>query len=268
MFSFFTMNQVRSIIKLSSWILTLPFYIYGLLKWREFNGHFLIQNRFPKISYILFYLTFILQTISLIEDWFYLYNISDEYIDFHITYLILSLTFTISGLILYRINLIYLKWKSIHPIYSLPPRQSFIPTNNNSNSSTLPSINKKRLKPPPIQSNNTIISVSNAVQKKIVRTNQAMNKIKNIYRSKSSMIILYFILFGSIIVYLSYTLTCLATKYAYFIVVIQFGALWICIVLSIINIKHKKVEEGINYISCLYSTYLIFAFYIITLLFF
>eukprot|EP01083_Nonionella_stella_P235641 828341_1 len=111
--------QFRDILKLCTWIITLPIYIYALIKWHQFNGHFLIRNRFPKISYLLFYIMFIAQSLSVIQGWLQIFDIPNHIVNYHITYIVLSLTYTISGLVLYRINLIYLKWKSLQPITAI-----------------------------------------------------------------------------------------------------------------------------------------------------
>ena len=267
--------HTRSLVKLVSWIIILPFYIYALLKWHQFKGHFLIQKRFPKISIWIFCIAFLGQTISLIEDWLYDHNISNPIIDYHATYLVLSLSFSISGLVLFRINLIYLKWKSLQPLLlptSSKQTQLFARANNDSNSSSIPSINTNKLPQipkttiiPNIKSNS--FSLSKAKEIHIIR-DKADDKFQKVYSSNLSLTILFFIFIGSVIAYLSYTLS-LSVDIAYLIVIIEFAVLWIMILLSILNIKHKKVEEGtyiyrLFYFVLLYDTYFISSNHIFT----
>lgn len=272
--------SIRSIIKLVSLIILLPCYIYAICKWYQFKTHFLIQKRFPKISIILCIIAFLGVIISVIEDLCFDVNISNNTIDSNVMYLVLSLTFSISGLVLYRINLIYLKWKSLQPLL-IPTKHEFTRANNNSDSSSLPStqivvkssisINKSiPRKSSPVMPQIGIKSSSFSLDPKLnTRRDSIINqkehpitekinkahKHHTLYASNLSIIILFFIFIGTVIAYASYTMS-LSVDVAYLIVVIEFAVLWIFTLLSIVNIKHKKVAEGQQYVAIYIMIYI------------
>eukprot|EP01084_Bolivina_argentea_P153821 268184_1 len=260
------MLQTQSIIKLTSWIITLPFYIYAFLKWHHFKGHFLIQKRFPQISYTIFFIAFLGQTLSLIEDCLFDYNISSQIAQQNISYAVLSLNFAISGLVLYRINLVYLKWKSIHEI--LKPRSSLSKiepiqhTNSNSSRTVNPSkpiINNIASTSTVADTGTTDPNTNINIATDLEQPNSVTNKINpiadihnNVYSSKLSLIILFFIFIGTLIPYLSNTVS-ITNDIASAIVITEFAILWILIAFSIFNLKHNKVQEGIGCIKECYA---------------
>eukprot|EP01084_Bolivina_argentea_P224179 379156_1 len=202
----------ENIAKVATWFITLPFYIYALLKWRQFNEHFLIKNRFPKLSYTLFCIMFMAQTLSTVEGVGHDYSAHPHNVHYTLTLFISSLTFTISGLILFRINLIYLKWKASQSM----------------STSNFPHLHVPSVPTEPVK-NNPPIAIKPA------------RKARSIYRSRLSLITLCFICIGSFALCIS----CFVSESVHlFLSTTTYTLLCVFIAVSIWNIKYKNVQEG------------------------
>ena len=95
------------------WLFTTPLYVYGFIKWGQFNQHFLINKRFPKITYWLAISAILEHALSTLIYWLYFYIPDHGLINFLVS-CIEAFAFTAFSCILYRGFLVYLRWKQHH----------------------------------------------------------------------------------------------------------------------------------------------------------
>ena len=98
-----------------AFFISIPFYIYGIFKWRQFKLHFMVQKRFPMVSNMIVLVGIITMINETVRGWLNWKNGSliedDSYIDMFIQSFAASNGFLICSLSVYRLLLIYLRWK-------------------------------------------------------------------------------------------------------------------------------------------------------------
>eukprot|EP01084_Bolivina_argentea_P279515 477864_1 len=90
--------------------LSFPFFIYGIIKWIQFQQHFLVQKRFPLITNGIL-LSALITEISLIPGkWLQYYNGHNKTAISVLGGITIGASFTSIALVIYRILLIYLRY--------------------------------------------------------------------------------------------------------------------------------------------------------------